>query len=205
MATSDKNKPNRFLYSARVDQAKPDTNKMLLNILKDEFPDDMYFSRDRLTPPTAAEAAFEANMDKETLRKRKKIQTAERNEKNVLDVNVLRDEYEGYEISKSIPTIDEDELDDLIDEYKGEELFDIDGYVGPDRDFPDIPLSKKSENLSYYFIKEQGYEDLASLGLTRPPKGDLYVGGPDVPTYFEQVGDNKFVIYEPIRLSLIHI
>ena len=116
MATSDKNKPNRFLYSARVDQAKPDTNKMLLNILKDEFPDDMYFSRDRLTPPTAAEAAFEANMDKETLRKRKKIQTAERNEKNVLDVNVLRDEYEGYEISKSIPTIDEDELDDLIDE-----------------------------------------------------------------------------------------
>ena len=96
MATSDKNKPNRFLYSARVDQAKPDTNKMLLNILKDEFPDDMYFSRDRLTPPTAAEAAFEANMDKETLRKRKKIQTAERNEKNVLDVNVLRDEYEGY-------------------------------------------------------------------------------------------------------------
>ena len=39
MATSDKNKPNRFLYSARVDQAKPDTNKMLLNILKDEFPE----------------------------------------------------------------------------------------------------------------------------------------------------------------------
>ena len=94
---------------------------------------------------------------------------------------------------------DPEALDDLIDEYKGEELFDIDGYVGPDRDFPDIPLSKKSENLSYYFIKEQGYEDLASLGLTRPPKGDLYVGGPDVPTYFEQVGDNKFVIYEPIR------
>ena len=87
----------------------------------------------------------------------------------------------------------------MIDEYEGEELFDIDGYVGPDRDFPDIPLGAKSENLSYYFIKEQGYEDLASLGLTTPPKRDLYIGGPYVPTYFDQIGDNKFVIYEPIR------
>ena len=47
--------------------------------------------------------------------------------------------------------------------------------------------------------KPVGVEAEAGLIQSFGFNTDLYVGGLDVPTYFEQVGDNKFVIYEPIR------
>ena len=98
----------------RVDEF--DKNKILLKILKDEFPDDQFFARNTLGHASPAEQALDTFKSPDAKRLSKNYPDALRNTKNVLDCSTEKDEYAEYELAKSFPTIDEDALDDLLDE-----------------------------------------------------------------------------------------
>ena len=87
-------------------------NNIILNILRDEFPDDPFFINNRLTPPPVSRPKTfqESQTDPELL------PGAERNSKNILQAKSEKDEYAFYRLTKDYPTVDEEELDELIDE-----------------------------------------------------------------------------------------
>ena len=88
-------------------------------------------------------------------------------------------------------------LDDLIDEYEGEELFDMGDYYGPERDFPNIPLGYASPNLSLRFLKEQNFRNLDEIGYARPPKySPEDISQQNTSNWFEEIGENKYRLYE---------
>ena len=108
---------NRYTAaSSKEESIQPDLNEMLLDIMKDEYPDDILYSVDRLRPPSKDIQAFEAFKDGKAPTSAKIGNPAIRNGKNVLDVTTEKDEFAKYSLLKSYPTVDEDILDDLIDE-----------------------------------------------------------------------------------------
>ena len=120
---SEKNKSNSLTgnnrYTAAIskeESIKPDLNKMLLGIMKDEYPDDALYANDRLRPASADRQALESFVSKKDKVSPNLQHMAARNENNVLDVSTEMSAYAGYNLSKSYPTVDEDILDDLIDE-----------------------------------------------------------------------------------------
>ena len=120
MADSDIRGNNRFLDTKSTEETvnKVNPKDMLLNIMKDEFPDDIYYRQGILSESPAKQAmnAFKPIKGKNGQLESRSFPPAGRNDKNVLDLSVVRNEYVDYEMSKSFPTIDEDALDELIDE-----------------------------------------------------------------------------------------
>ena len=93
---------------------KLDNSSILLNIMKEEFPDDRYYAQNTLSL-THEKQLLAANKPlKDVINKDMPVAT--RNSKQVILSTTELDEYVNYDISKSYPTIDEDELDELIDE-----------------------------------------------------------------------------------------
>jgi|TARA_R110001592_G_C13185389_1_gene751571 hypothetical protein len=120
---SEKNKSNEKIANNRYTAAssteesvQPDLNELLLGIMKDEFPDDMLYSVDRLKPASKEIQAFESIKGSKSGTSARMGNLATRNGKNVLDVSTEEDEVARYDLLKSYPTVDEDVLDDLIDE-----------------------------------------------------------------------------------------
>ena len=113
MANIDKKGNNRFTNAASSEDVvnQIDNNDIVLNILKDEFPDDPFFAQDMLGPLSADGQALDNDESMPNI-----LSLAERNTKNVLNLSTERDEYAKYDLAKTFPTIDEDELDDIIDE-----------------------------------------------------------------------------------------
>jgi hypothetical protein len=113
MANIDKKGNNRFTNAASSEDVvnQFDNNDIVLNILKDEFPDDPFFARDMLGPLSADGQALDNGESIPNI-----LMPAKRNTKNVLNLSTERDEYATYDLAKTFPTIDEDELDDIIDE-----------------------------------------------------------------------------------------
>ena len=120
---SEKNKSeikvanNRYTAaSSKEETTTPDLNEMLLSIMKDEYPDDIFYANDKLmsdSPDKQARNSFKSSKD---MVSPKLYNPAIRNEKNVLDVSTEKKEFATYPLVKSYPTVDEDILDDLIDE-----------------------------------------------------------------------------------------
>lgn len=108
---------NRFTAaSSKEESVTPDLNSMLLNIMKDEYPDDVLYSNDQLRPASKDRQALESFVDNKDKISPEKFPSAGRNGKNVLDVSTERDQFARYDLIKSYPTADEDIIDDLIDE-----------------------------------------------------------------------------------------
>ena len=104
---------NRFTDSLNSEEKvnQIDNNDIILNILKDEFPDDIFYSKNSLSPDSPdvqARGVFKTVQ--------KAFPTAERSTQNVLHISTEKDEYSKYDLAKTFPTIDDDVLDDLIDE-----------------------------------------------------------------------------------------
>ena len=122
---SEKNKSdikttnNRYTAaSSKEESTTPDLNQLLLNIMKDEYPDDALYANDQLRPDSPdrqARQSFEKK-DGKYPTSPASLRPAIRNEKNVLDVSTESTTYAKYSLLKSYPTVDEDVLDDLIDE-----------------------------------------------------------------------------------------
>tara|TARA_R100000781_G_scaffold94072_1_gene58487 strand:+ start:275 stop:1261 length:987 start_codon:yes stop_codon:yes gene_type:complete len=90
-----------------------------------------------------------------------------------------------------------DALDEFIQEFEGEELFDMGDYIGPERDFPNIPLSYNKPNLSRMFLKEQNFRNLDEIGYARPPKySPEDISQQNTSNWFEEIGENKYRLYE---------
>jgi len=107
---------NRYTSAAssedKVNQFNQD--ELILKIMLDEFPDDRFYSKGTLgqeSPVLQARKSFESK-DKTS----QHFQQAERNQNNVLDVTAQKDQYTRYDLAKAFPTIEDDELDDLLDE-----------------------------------------------------------------------------------------
>ena len=100
---------NRFIQRQNITEQPYNENKMLLNIMKQEFPNDPYYKNNTLTPTTLTgtiEPIIAANDSV--------VQIAKRNGSNVINVYKDVTEYTEYTIDKSIPTISEESLDDLL-------------------------------------------------------------------------------------------
>ena len=116
MAISDKKGNNRFINAASREEKDLNIDQILLGIMKDEFPDDPIYSKNKIFLDSPAQQARESfSDDKIKLDKNKRL-VAKRNDKDVLNVSTERDEFETYDIAKTFPTINEDDLDDLLDE-----------------------------------------------------------------------------------------
>jgi len=107
---------NRFVAAQSSEESfnEVDPNRTLLNIMREEFPDDPLYSAGRLTPGTTAQQTREGFSIPEDTRRDMKMTS--RNEKNIVVTRSDQEKYTAYELKKSYPTIDEEELDELIDE-----------------------------------------------------------------------------------------
>tara|TARA_R110001592_G_scaffold266836_1_gene532659 strand:- start:8270 stop:11032 length:2763 start_codon:yes stop_codon:yes gene_type:complete len=115
MAKSDKKGNNRFTNAASAEDLvnQVNNNDLLLKIMKEEFPDDLFYAAGTLgheSPVKQSRKSFKG------FNSNKSLKDATRNPNNVLDVTAQRDEYARYQLAKAFPTIDEEELDDLLDE-----------------------------------------------------------------------------------------
>jgi len=88
-----------------------DESKALLDIMRADFPNDLYYKNGYLTPEqlTATTQPIVSATDSNTVK-------ASRNDSNVVTVYKDVTEYTEYPINKSIPTVNETELDDLLDD-----------------------------------------------------------------------------------------
>ena len=111
---------NRFVQAASGEETLNafDQQRMLLSIMKDEFPDDPLYHRNQLTPdnPGITRTLPGQRPDPGTHESPEQFPAPLRNEKGVLRVSTERDRFAPYQMTKLYPTVDEDELDELIDE-----------------------------------------------------------------------------------------
>ena len=70
-------------------------------------------------------------------------------------------------------------------------------YIGPERDFADIPLKYNNPKLSRYFLREQNFRNLDEIGYARPPKySPEDISQQNTSNWFEDLGENKYRLYE---------
>lgn len=102
-------KDNRYFERiAAQDSQDIDKNALLLKILRSEFPDDYLIQSGRL----------EHNAKEETadMVVAKPIAQAERSSDGIMRMSNAREEYVEIVAMKSVPTVDDEELDEIIDE-----------------------------------------------------------------------------------------
>ncbi len=119
MAKSDKKGNNRFTNAASAEDKvnQIDNHDLIVKIMREEFPDDPFFSMGKLgaeSPTLQARKSFRRKGNWKGTSK--DLEEAKRNSNNVLDVTSQKNEYARYQLAKAFPTIDDEELDDLLDE-----------------------------------------------------------------------------------------
>lgn len=103
-------KDNRFFDRADASYSQDvDKNKILLNILRKEFPDDYLIQRGQLKHD--AEVETDKAIDAP-----KPITKATRSADGIMRMTAERTEYVEITAMKSVPTVDEEELDEILDE-----------------------------------------------------------------------------------------
>jgi len=99
---------NRYTQSPKPEQSPVKLDKLLLDIMRDEFPDDLLYQNGQLTPQPNEELLQQIILPEYT--------PASRNNKKVLTVTSKRTEHANYVLTKSVPGVDDETLDDLLDE-----------------------------------------------------------------------------------------
>ena len=108
---------NRYTANRTTEENDSEANRdrILLSIMQEEFPSDIFYSQGRLTPGLEAEQAREALNPNRQDRKKEKVFT-KRNPEGVAQFEARKEIYERYTLTKAYPTIDEEDLDEIIDE-----------------------------------------------------------------------------------------
>ena len=89
---------------------------ILLNILQQEFPDDIFYSQGNLTPnDPGSQARTAGSSDADSVPVRD-IEFSKRNSRSVLTIDSSEDTYAPYDIVRSVPTVDVVDVDEIIDE-----------------------------------------------------------------------------------------
>jgi hypothetical protein len=165
MANQDRRGNNRYTNTLTSEETvnQVDNNEVVLNILKDEFPDDPFFVNGKLGAESPARQALDSFKTKSQKRKNKKLVPAERNDKNVLAISTEEDEYADYELSKTFPTIDEDDLDDLIDE-------EWEFFEDPEDEDEEVPIIEPGVTGLFLVNQEKDLEDFHHLYIQGGPQ-----------------------------------
>ena len=102
-------KDNRY-FERTVERESQDFNKneILLKILQNEFPDDYLIQSGRLEHNATEETAEIVNAEP--------IDIAKRSSDGIMRMSNIRNEYVEISAMKSVPTVDDEELDEIIDE-----------------------------------------------------------------------------------------
>jgi len=101
---------NRYLQRPTDKESQDvDKNEILLNILRSEFPDDYLIQRGQLEHDANLETAELVNAPKP-------IAKATRSSDGIMRMSNSREEYVELTAVKAVPTVDDDELDEIIDE-----------------------------------------------------------------------------------------
>ena len=89
---------NRFTDSLSSEETvnQIDNDNIVLKILKDEFPDDIFYTKDSLTPESKHVQALESFKTVQ-----KTLPPADRNTQNILDVSTEKDEYSNENSTKN--------------------------------------------------------------------------------------------------------
>ena len=160
MAESDIRGNNRFTQHRTVEQSDPNPNDILLRILREEFPDDPYFRRGVLPPkPRSTEEGQISAEERERIRNLPKVA---RNDKDVILASTEKDQYEEYKLDKTYPTLDEDELDDLLDE-------EWDFFEDPE-DEPILPEVPAGPSGLFLVNREKDLRDFHDLYISEGPQ-----------------------------------
>jgi len=161
---------NRYIAAQSSEESTNETNasRTLLNIMREEFPDDPLYSTGRLTPGSQAQQTREGfTIPEET---RRDMLISKRNEKNIVMINSEKEEYTSYEMKKMYPTVDEEVLDDLIDE-------EWESFEDADEEDPEEIVPPGISGL-FLVNQEKDREDFHHLYITRGPQ-HLLSGGED--------------------------
>jgi hypothetical protein len=106
---------NRYTENSTTEESTQlDMNKILLDVMKQEFPNDLFYAFGNLSPSPSEQVAIESVPDPKE--KINNLEIAKRNEREVAQMHVNKDTYLDYNLQKTYPTINEDELDEIIDE-----------------------------------------------------------------------------------------
>jgi len=100
---------NRYTNVQKPEQAPIKLDKYLLDIMRTEFPDDLLYQSGELTPQPLQDVIVQVTQPKE-------YNPAERNGRNILQMTPSRVEHVNYLLTKSVPSVDDETLDDLLDE-----------------------------------------------------------------------------------------
>lgn len=102
---------NRFTNrDNKKESIEYDLQEMLINTMRQEFPDDPIYQAGVLTPETLTVSSVGPPINANTL------DLEDRNGLNILTVESGSNRYVEYKIDKTYPTITEEDLDELIDE-----------------------------------------------------------------------------------------
>ena len=101
---------NRFTIANKPEHTSPTLDSLLLEIMREEFPDDPNFKAGILTDDVEPNQEL---IDQVTL---PEFESTSRNSRQVLQVSPSVVQHTNYQLTKTIPTVDEDILDDLLDE-----------------------------------------------------------------------------------------
>ena len=107
---------NRF--TTRVspkEKVEYDLNKMLINIMRDEYPDDILYKFGKLTATEYTRVATD-KFGRRLTPQAPEIQLEERNDLNILTVESGSGKYVEYTVDKTYPTVSERYLDRLLDD-----------------------------------------------------------------------------------------
>ncbi len=108
---------NRYTWNRNSEENYDETDRarMLLRIMQEEFPDDVFYSQGRLTPGAQGIQAREGlnPRSREVVRE---MQITKRTPAGVAQFSAREKIYEKYELTKAYPSVDEEDLDEILDE-----------------------------------------------------------------------------------------
>lgn len=152
---------NRYTENSTAEESTQyDMNSILLDIMKKEYPNDLFYAFGNLSPSPSEQVAIETNPS--PAEKINELKIANRNANRVASMHVNEDTYLDYKLQKSYPTIDEDELDEILDE-------EWEYFEDPQED-EDIPIVRPAVNGLFLVNSETDLTDVHDLYIRYGPQ-----------------------------------
>ena len=154
---------NRYTANTSLEESidQIDNDSIILNIMRQEYPDDLFYAFGSLTPPTQTEQSL-ATFNGPGPEVEKNYIISPRNQLNIAQTRVDEETYVKYDLHKSYPTIDEDALDEIIDE-------EWETFEDPD-DGPVVPIIDPADNGLFLSNSETDLTDVHDLYIQYGPQ-----------------------------------
>ena len=154
---------NRYTMNTTTEETTDEVNRdrVLLEIMREEFPNDEFYSQGRLTPGSPGEQA-QRGLNPTTRQVIEELRITKRNPEGVAQFEARKQIYESYNLTKAYPTIDEDDLDEILDE-------EWITFQDPDGDEEAVPIVKRKRSGLFLTSKEWRKDDIHHLYISAGP------------------------------------